>query len=151
MSIEEQVMTRMKEAMRNKNQQELGALRMVKSEAQAAKTAPGFDGKTDDAFWLDVIEKYVKQQARSRVEFEKAGEAGREQMEQLTYEIEYFSEFLPKKLGVDEVRAIVKQAIAETGASGAKMAGKVIGAVMKSHKGEVDAQMVKELAVEELG
>lgn len=151
MSIEEQVMNRMKEAMRSKNQQELSALRMVKSQAQAAKTAPGFDGKIDDAFWLDVIEKYVKQQTRARVEFENAGDAGREQVAQLTFEIEYFTEFLPKKLGVDEVRAIVKQAIAETGASGPKMVGKVIGAVMKGHKGEVDPQMVKELAAEELG
>ena len=150
MSIEEQIMTRMKEAMRTKNSDELALLRMVKTEAQKAKTAPGFDGNTDDNFWLDVIAKYVKQQQRSIVEFEKAGDSAKETIEKLRFDIDYLAFFLPKKLDDAETRALVKAAIQATGATNAKMTGKVVGAVMKTHRDQVDAALVKRIAEEEL-
>ncbi len=151
MTVEEKLNNRMKDAMRNKNAQELDALRMVKSAAQTAKAAPGFPGVTDDAFWLDVIGKYVKQQQRSVIEFEKAGDAGKDHIDRLKFEIDYFSEFLPKKLGEAELNSLVKQAIQETGALNAKMAGKVMGHIMKIHKDSVDAEMLKRLVTEALG
>jgi uncharacterized protein YqeY len=151
MSIEQQLTDRMKEAMRSKKTQELDALRMVKSAAQTAKTASGFDGKVDDAFWLDVIQKYVKQQQRAIGEFEKAGESGRDHIERLHFEISYFADFLPKKMGDAELRALVKQAVEETGALNAKMAGKVMGHIMKSHKDLVDAETLKAVVMEVLG
>ncbi|MCP4602025.1 MAG: GatB/YqeY domain-containing protein [Proteobacteria bacterium] len=151
MSIEEELNVRLKNAMRAKNAKELDVLRMVKTQAQAKKTSPGFSGEVDDAFWTDVIVRYVKQQKKALIEFEKAGDKGKEGMENLKYEIEYFTPFLPKLKGEDEVREIVKQAIAETGVEGVKMAGRVIGWVMKSHRDEVDAAMVKRIATEELG
>lgn len=141
----------MKEAMRAKNQQELGVLRMVKTQAAMAKTAGGFDGETGDAFWTDVIGKYVKQQKKALVEFEKAGDAGKDQVEQLRFEIAYLEPFLPQKLSEDEVRKLVRRTIEETGAAGSGMVGRVMGAVMKDHKDEVDAAMVKRVAAEELG
>ncbi|MCP4675944.1 MAG: GatB/YqeY domain-containing protein, partial [Deltaproteobacteria bacterium] len=55
MSIEEELTTRLKNAMRAKNTRELDVLRMVKTQGQAKKTASGFDGDTDDAFWTEVI------------------------------------------------------------------------------------------------
>jgi uncharacterized protein len=151
MSIEQQLTDRMKDAMRNKKTRELDVLRMVKTLAQTAKSAPGFDGKTDDAFWLDIIGKYVKQQQRAAAEFEKAGEAGREHVERLNFEIEYFSEFLPKKLGEAELRALVARAVEETGVSDVKGAGKVMGYIMKEHKDEVDAGTLKRVIAEVLG
>lgn len=151
MTIEEQLGTRLKEAMRAKRTEELDVLRMVKSQAQTARTAPGFDGATDDAFWLDAIARYVKQQRKAREEFEKGGEAGAEQVRKLTYEIEYLSAFLPKQRSEEDVRAFVKQAIAEVGAVGPKMVGRVVGVVMKGHRDEVDAEVVKRVATEELG
>ena len=151
MSIEQQLTDRMKDAMRNKKARELEVLRMVKTQAQTAKTAPGFDGKTDDAFWLDVIGKYVKQQQRALAEFEKAGEAGREHVERLSYEVEYFSEFLPEKLDDAALRALVVQAVQETGAVGGKMAGKVMGHIMKTHKDSVEPSSLKRIIAEVLG
>lgn len=151
MSIEEQLNNRMKDAMRNKKAQELDVLRMVKTQAQTAKTAPGFDGNADDAFWLDVIGKYVKQQQRAATEFEKAGEAGKHHLERLAFEIEYFSEFLPKKLDEAALRELVKQAVQETGAVGGKMAGKVMGFIMKTHKDSVETESLKRVITEVLG
>jgi hypothetical protein len=150
MSIEEQLNTKLKDAMRNKNDKELSALRMVKTLAQTQKTAPGFSGETGDAFWIETIARYVKQQKKAIKEFQKAGEKGKETIEQISFEIDYFSPYLPKLLGEDEVRALVKDAIAETGAVGSPMAGKVVGFIMKSNKGKVDAAMVKQIATEEL-
>jgi uncharacterized protein YqeY len=141
----------MKQAMRAKDSGVLDVLRMVKTQAQLRKSEPGFKGETDDAFWKDVIARYVKQQKKALLEFEKAGEQGREGASKLRFEIEYLSPFIPKLKGEDEVRELVRRAIAETGAVGAKMVGRIIGHVIKSHKDEVDAEMVKRVATEELG
>lgn len=150
MSIEQQIMTRIKEAMKAKNNDELALLRMVKTEAQKAKTAPGFDGNAGDAFWLDVIGKYVKQQQRAIGEFEKGGDAAKETIDKLKFDIEYLSEFLPKKLGEAETRALVKSAIEATKVTDVRMVGKVMGFIMKGHRDEVDAALVKKLAEEAL-
>jgi uncharacterized protein YqeY len=151
MGVEEQLTTRLKEAMRARNIREADVLRMVKTMATKEKAAPGFEGETDDEFWLAVIGRYVKQQRKALAEFEKLGDAAASQVEQARYEIEYLSPFLPEQLGEDAVRALVKQAIEDTGAVGAKMVGKVVGAVMRAHRDEVDPQLVKAIATEELG
>ncbi|MCP4676861.1 MAG: GatB/YqeY domain-containing protein, partial [Deltaproteobacteria bacterium] len=102
-------------------------------------------------FWTEVITRYVKQQKKALVEFEKAGDQGKDGVESLRFEIDYLSPFLPRLKGEDEVRELVKRAIVETGTVGAKMAGRIVGHVMKSHREEVDAGMVKRIATEELG
>ena len=137
--------------MREKNDKELSALRMVKAIAQTNAAAPGFDGETGDTFWTETIVRYVKQQQKAMKEFQKAGDQGKDNVAQIKFEIDFFSPFLPKLLGEDEVRVLVKDAIAETGAVGSGMVGKVIGFIMKNNKGKVDAAMVKEIAIKELG
>ena len=151
MGIEEQLNTMLKKAMREKNNKELSALRMVKSIAQTRMAEPGFNGETGDAFWTETVVRYVKQQKKAMKEFQKAGEQGAENAAQIQFEIDFFAPFLPKLLGEDEVRVLVQNAIEETGAVGAGMVGKVIGFIMKSNKGKVDAVMVKEIAIKELG
>lgn len=150
MTIEQQIMDRMKTAMREKKVQELSVLRMVKSFGMKEKTAPGFGGDTDDNFWLDVIAKYVKQQQKALIEFEKAGVTG-EQTAGLKYEIDYLTPFLPAKLSETETQQLVDNAIAATGAESIKMMGKVMGAVMKDNKDKVDAGLVKQLIQKKLG
>lgn len=151
MGVEEQLTTMLKQAMRDRNTREADVLRMVKTMAAKEWSAPGFKGETDDAFWVGVIGRYVKQQRKALAEFEKLGEAAAAQAEDARFEIEYLSPFLPELLGEDQVRALVKEAIAETGAVGAKMVGKVVGAVMRQHRDRVDPQLVKAIAAEELG
>ena len=149
MTIEEQIMERMKVAMREKQTKELSVLRMVKSFGMKEKTAPGFDGNADDKFWLDVIAKYVKQQQKAIVEFEKAG-AGAEQKDELQFEIDYLAPFLPAKLSEAETEKLVTEAISATGADSMKLMGKVMGFIMKDHKDEVDANLVKQLIQKKL-
>ena len=59
--------------------------------------------------------------------------------------------FLPQGLSDDEIRAAVKQVIAASGVTDPKMAGRVVGQVMKAHKGRVEAADVKRIAEQELG
>lgn len=151
MGIEAELTTRLKEAMRGKNAREVAVLRMVKTQATQERTAAGFSGETDDAFWLGVIQRYVKQQKKALAEYEKLGAGQSEQVAELRFEIEYLTPFLPAQLDDDAVRALVRAAIAETGAVGAKMVGRIVGAVLKEHRDEVDPAAVKRIATEELG
>ena len=151
MSIEDQLTTRLKEAMRAKRTDELALLRMVKTEGTKARSAPGFEGETDDVFWLGVIGRYVKQQKKALSEFEKLGDVALTQAVAARFEIDYLAPFLPAQLGEEEVRRLVVDAIASTGAVGGKLIGKVVGAVMKDHRDSVDPQLVRRIAAEELG
>jgi uncharacterized protein YqeY len=151
MSVEQQLTSRLKEAMRARNTREVDVLRMVKAMATKEKVAPGFEGETDDAFWLGVIGRYVKQQKKALAEFEKLGDAAATQAEEARFEIDYLTPFLPQLLGEEAVQKLVEEAIAATGAVGEKMVGKVIGHVMRSHRDEVDPQLVRRIATEALG
>lgn len=149
MSIEQQITERMKNAMRVKNSQELLILRMVKSCGMKEKTSPGFSGEADDAFWLEVIAKYVKQQQKAIVEFEKVGASG-DAIAELKFEIEYLAPFLPAKLSESETEKLVDEAISKSGADSLKMMGKVMGYIMKEHKDTVDAAIAKQLIQKKL-
>ncbi|MBN2527346.1 MAG: GatB/YqeY domain-containing protein [Deltaproteobacteria bacterium] len=149
MSIENEILEKMKVAMREKQTRELSVLRMVKSFAMKEKTAPGFDGNTGDAFWLDIIARYVKQQQKVLVEFEKVG-ADKEKTDEIQFEIDYLTPFLPARLSEEETEALVADAIAATGADSMRMMGKVMGVIMKDHKDVVDAAVVKKLIEKKL-
>ncbi len=79
------------------------------------------------------------------------GARGADALEQLDFEIAFCSRFLPKAASDDEVRAIVRETVARLGASDPKQAGRVVGEVMKAHKGKVEAAAVKRIVDEELG
>ena len=150
MSIESQLQDLLKEAMRNRDTRTADCVRMIKTKHMERRTAAGFKGPLDDALWLDVIASYQKQLRKAREEYAGLGERGAERLPQLDFEIEVCSRFLPKMAGEDEVRAAVKEAIARLAVSDAKQAGKVLGDIMKAHKGKFDPAMVKRLTEEEL-
>jgi len=150
MSIEEDLRTQLTAAIRARDLRTANVIRMINTKVMERRTAAGFTGKVDDALHIDVISAYKKAMEKSRAQYEAAGERGREHIEQIDFEVAFCARFLPRALGADEVRAAVLAAIAETGASDAKAVGKVVGAVMKKHKGEVDAATVKEIATAEL-
>jgi hypothetical protein len=151
MGIEEQLTTRLTEAMRGKRQAEINVLRMVKTAAAKERTAPGFASDDPEAFWLGVIQRYLRQQKKALAEYAALGAQAAPQIAEIEFELEYLAPFAPSKLGEAETAALVDAAIAETGAVGAKMLGKVVGAVMKAHKDTVDAELVKRLAAAKLG
>ena len=68
----------------------------------------------------------------------------------LEFEIDYLSPFLPQVLDEDATRALVQETIAQLAVSDPKRIGQVMGAIMKAHKGEVEADLVRRIAEEQL-
>ena len=150
MSIEEELRKQLTAAIKAKDLRTANVIRMINTKVMERRTAKGFSGEVDDALVLDVISAYRKSLLKARDEFVAAGARGKEQADELAWEIGFCETLLPKGLSADELRAAVRAAITTLGATDPKMAGRVVGEVMKQHKGKVEAAEVKKLAEEEL-
>ena len=98
-----------------------------------------------------MIAAFVKKMEKARREFEDLGERGREHVEKLDFETDYLSRWLPTALGEEETRALVTAAIAELGVDDPKMAGRVVGHIMKSGAEGLDGGLVNRLVRQALG
>ncbi len=143
MSIEADLKAKQIAAMKAKDSATANVIKMIRTKVTEKRTAKGFQGDVDDALYVSVIGAYKKSLEKARVEFEKAGEKGVESVAALNHEIAFCQQFLPQPMGEDEVRAAAEEAIAEMGEVSPKMAGRIVGAVMKKHKGKVEAGLVK--------
>jgi hypothetical protein len=150
MSIQEQLRAELKDAMRQRDQRRMNVVRQIETELSLAKSAKGFSGEVDDALYLKVIASYVKKMDKARKEYEGAGERGQEMVETLSFEIDYLARWLPRKLSEEETRTLVREAVAELGASDVKQAGRIVGHLMKQHKDSLDGALVNCVAREEL-
>ena len=150
MPVEQQLTEILKQAMRDKDQRTADAVRMIKTKVMERRTAKGFTGAVDDALITEVIAAYRKTLVKALAEFEAAGDRGKDQAEELRFEIALCERFLPKGLDEAAVRALVKERIAALGLKSRKEAGRLLGDIMKSHKGQLDAGDVKRLAEAEL-
>jgi uncharacterized protein YqeY len=148
MGLEQQLNDTLTRAMKNKDQRTADVVRMIKSKVQERRTAKGFAGTVDDALVLDVIGAYRKQLQKAIVEFEKLGERGAAQVAQLRSEVEFCERYLPKGLDEAALRALVTERLAALGITDGKQTGRLVGDVMKTHKGQVDAADVKRIAEE---
>jgi uncharacterized protein len=102
----------------------------------------------DDALVLDVIGTYRKSLQKALPEYEKAGERGAAQAAQLRFEIEFCEGFLPRGLDDGALRALVRERLAVLNITDGRQVGRVVGDIMKSHKGQVEASDVKRIAEE---
>jgi uncharacterized protein YqeY len=146
MSLEATLRSRLTEALKARDLRTANVIRMINTRITERRTAADFTGQVDDALVRDVVAAYKKSLEKARTEFVAAGEKGKEHVAELEFEIAFCQGFLPAQLGRDAVAVAVQAAIAELGARDPKMVGRVVGAVMKKHKGEVDAALVKEVA-----
>ena len=133
-SLKERITEDMKTAMRGGDKERLGTIRML----QAAIKQREVDERItlDDAQVLAVIEKMVKQRKESIVQFEQGGRADLAAKEKA--EIEQLQAYLPEQLSDAEVDALIREAIATTGAATIKDMGKVMGAVKAKAAGRAD-------------
>jgi uncharacterized protein len=151
MPLEQQLNDTLKQAMKDKDQRTSDVVRMIKTKIMERRTAKGFSGQVDDALITDVISAYRKQLQKAVEEFDKLGDKGKEQAEQLRFEITFCEKFLPKGMDEAALRALVKERIAALGINDAKQTGRLVGDIMKTHKGQVEAGDVKRIAEETLG
>jgi len=146
MSLETQIVTEMKEAMKARNEGVLRALRAIKAEIIKAKTDPGAGGSIDEATEQKFLQKMMKQRRDSLDIFEKQGRedlAAKEKEEMAVIE-----KFLPKQLEEAELKEIIKQIVAETGASSAADMGKVMGVASKQLAGKADGKTISSIVKE---
>jgi uncharacterized protein YqeY len=148
MALEQALNERLTRAIKEKDARTADALRMVKSRLQERRTAKGFSGQVDDALVLDVIGAYRKQLQKALAEFEKVGERGATQVAQLRFEIALCEGYLPKGLDEAALRALVSERLGALGITDGKQVGRLVGDVMKTHKGQVEAGDVKRVAEE---
>jgi uncharacterized protein YqeY len=148
MSLEQTLTDTLTRAIRDKDARVAGVVRMLKSRITERRTAKGFAGQVDDALVLDVIGAYRKSLQKALPDYEKAGERGQAQAAQLRFEIEFCERFLPRGLDEAALRALVRERLSALGITDAKQVGRVVGDVMKSHKGQVEAGDVKRIAEE---
>ena len=146
MQLEQQIMTEMKEAMKAKSEGVLRALRAIKAEIIKAKTEPGAAGEIDEATEQKFLQKMMKQRRDSLDIFEKQGREDLAVKER--EEMAVIEKFLPKQMDEAELKEIVKQIIAETGASTPADMGKVMGVASKQLAGKADGKTISSIVKE---
>jgi uncharacterized protein YqeY len=146
MSLEQQIMTEMKEAMKAKNEGLLRGLRAIKAEIIKAKTEPGAGGEINEETEQKFLQKMMKQRKDSLEIFEKQGREDLAVKER--EEIALIEKFLPKQLDPAALKEIVAKIIAETGATSAADMGKVMGVASKQLAGQADGKSISAIVKE---
>ena len=141
MSYSEKVMELLKQAMRDKNQDALDALRAVKSALGYKKVELMRDLEEMDE--LQVLQKEANKRREAAGDFERGdrAELAKRELAQLAV----IEQMLPQAMGQAEVEEKVRAIIAETGASGKKDMGKVMKAVMADLRGRADGKLVSQV------
>ena len=147
MSIKDLLTEDMKQAMKDKESGKLrlSVIRMARANIKNIEIDEKRELNDDEV--LAVVVKEVKMRQDSLEEFAKAGRE--ELVEQAKQEIAILRKYLPEQLSDEELRALVEEAVAETGAAGPKDMGKVMAALMPKTRGRADGKrintMVREL------
>lgn len=146
MSIFEQVNEGIKNAMKNKEEATLRALRGVKSALLLAKTEKGAADELSEEKEIQVLQKLVKQRKESLEIYttQNRPELAATEAE----EIAVIEKFLPKQMDEAELRTTLQSIIASVGASGPQDMGKVMGAATKQLAGKADGKMISALVKE---
>nr|CAA6829923.1 MAG: Transamidase GatB domain protein [uncultured Thiotrichaceae bacterium] len=141
MSLKEQLTDDMKAAMRAKEKERLGVIRL----ALAAIKQQEVDNRIelDDAAVLAVVDKMVKQRRESIRQYTDGGRADLAEIEQA--EIVVLQDYLPQALTEDEVQALVAEAISASGAVSVKDMGKVMAWIKPKAQGRADMGKVSGL------
>ena len=148
MALPQQLDDTLKTAIKDKDTRTANVVRMLKTRLAERTTAKGFSGTVDDALVLDVIGAYRKQLQKALGEYDKLGDRGAQQAAELRFEIEFCERFLPKGLDDAALRALVAERLKALNITDAKQTGRLVGDVMKTHKGQVEAGDVKRVAEE---
>lgn len=145
MALEQQIQKDIMEAMKTHDTVRLNAVRAIKSEILLAKTS-STEHELEDSDVMKLIQKLVKQRKESAEMYVQAGR--QELADNELAEAKFMESYLPKALSEDEVRNMLKQIIAEVGASSPKDMGKVMGAATKRLAGLADGRTISTIVKE---
>jgi uncharacterized protein len=138
MSLKERITEDMKAAMRAKDAERLGTIRLLTAAMKQKEVDERIE--LDDTAVIGILDKMLKQRKDSIEAFEKAGRQDLADKEKA--ETAVLQAYLPARLSADEINAHVKAIVAELGAKGPGDMGKVMGAVKAKLAGKADMGLV---------
>ncbi len=145
MSLKEQIQNDLTQAMKAQEEVKLSTLRMLKAEIMKYEVS-GADKEATDEIVTSLIQKQVKQRKDSEEQFRKGDRV--EMADKEAEEAKILQAYLPEQMGEDEIRTIVKEGIASSGAASKADMGKVMGAIMPKLKGKADGKLVNQIVME---
>ena len=149
MTFQERVDSDLKEAMRAKDATTLGVLRMLKSALKyAAIEKSGAEAELSDAEAAQVIRKQAKQRQDSIESFEKGGRAELAAKEKK--ELSILNAYLPQAMSADELSKVVRETIAEIGATSKAQMGAVMKALQAKIGGRADGKTLSQEVTRQL-
>jgi|SRR5690606_39188646 len=140
MSLQEDLTTALKAAMKSKDQQALAALRAIKAEILLAQTESGSKEEITEEQEIKILSKLVKQRKDSAAIYTEQNRNDLAEPELAQAEI--ISQFLPAQLSEAEIEKVVVEAIQKIGAEGMKDMGKVMGIVNQQLAGKADGKTI---------
>ena len=140
-TLKSQIQEAMKDAMRAKEKERLGVIRLVLAAIKQREVDERIE--LDDEQVLVVLDKMVKQRRESIAQFQSAGRTDLADVE--TAEIQVIQTFMPEPLTEAEILSMIDEAIAQSGASEMKEMGKVMGILKPKMQGRADMSNVSKL------
>ncbi|HHC80984.1 MAG TPA: GatB/YqeY domain-containing protein [Flavobacteriia bacterium] len=148
MSLQDQVMEKLKDAMRAKDTVALESLRAIKSAILLAQTENGASQQLSETEELKLLQKLVKQRRDSADLYKKQGREDLAEPE--LAQVAVIEQFLPEALSEEEIEKVVVMTIESLGASGMKDMGKVMGIVSKELAGQADGKTISAIVKKNL-
>ena len=142
-ALTERVAADLKTAMKEHRELELSVFRMLKAELQKFQADKGVSYEITDDDVITLVGRLVKQRKEAAEQFAAAGAKDRADSE--LAEVKVLEAYLPAQLSAEEVERIVRETVAEVGATSPKEMGKVMKAVMPKLKGQADGKLVKDV------
>lgn len=142
MTLKEKLMDDLKSAMRNKEKRRKDTITLLRAAVKQREVDERQEMADDEI--LALIGKQVKQKRESIKDFQKAERV--DLVEQAEEEIEILLAYLPEQLTEEEIDELVREAIAQTGASSMKDMGRIMGVVMPKVKGRADGSLISQSA-----
>ncbi|MCB6184770.1 GatB/YqeY domain-containing protein [Leeia sp. TBRC 13508] len=146
MSLKQQILDDIKAAMRSKEMQRLGALRLLSSEIKQKEVDQRIE--LADADIIAIISKMLKQRKDSISQFDAAGRTDLADAERA--EVVILQAYLPASLSEGEIRQVVEKAVAESGLTGPQAMGKVMPVLKAELAGKADMSVVSAILKEVL-
>ena len=147
MSLQNQLMDAMKEAMKAKDALRLNTIRLMRTAIKNKEIEA--KGELDEQGVIAVLSSLVKQRRESAEVYRQNDRLEMAQQEEA--EVEVIQDFLPAQLSEEEIGAIIEAAVAETGASSMRDMGKVMKIASEKTRGRADGRLVSDLVKARLG
>ncbi len=144
MSLKERLADDMKSALRNRETVRLGLVRMIRAQIKNREIAKGNDLVDEEA--IEAVASLIKTR-REALEFAVKGDR-RDLVTQAEEELKILASYLPEQFSEEEIRAVVREVIEQSGATGPGDLGRIMGAVMPRVKGKADGKLVNNIVRE---